>query len=140
MSHEDSVTTSQFFSGATPAEIHLEESSSVLPTILTSLDEKKFGDFFEISETIEWIRKNDYKRIALQFPDEFLQCSRRVSVLIEDKTGAKTYILADTSYRSCCIDEVAAAHAICDALIHYGEACLSIPTLNIPVKYDFSEI
>lgn len=35
------------------------------------------------------------------------------------------YILADTSYGSCCVDEVAAQHANCDIIVHYGFSCLS---------------
>jgi len=37
----------------------------------------------------------------------------------------KFYILADTSYGSCCVDEIAAEHADADCIIHYGRACLS---------------
>ncbi|ETN77229.1 hypothetical protein NECAME_11207 [Necator americanus] len=37
----------------------------------------------------------------------------------------------------CCVDEVAASHASCDAIIHYGDACLSALTENIPVKFVF---
>lgn len=36
---------------------------------------------------------------------------------------------------SCCVDEVAAAHADCTALVHFGEACHSAPTDKIDVKY-----
>lgn len=35
------------------------------------------------------------------------------------------YILADTSYGSCCVDEVAAQHANCDLIVHFGFSCLS---------------
>ncbi|KAI3652444.1 hypothetical protein MP228_002769 [Amoeboaphelidium protococcarum] len=47
-------------------------------------------------------------------------------------------ILADTSYGNCCADEVAAQHIDAQAIIHFGEACLS-PTTRLPVLYVFSD-
>jgi diphthamide biosynthesis protein 2 len=34
-------------------------------------------------------------------------------------------ILGDTSYGECCVDEVAAEHIEADAVIHFGNACLT---------------
>lgn len=49
----------------------------------------------------------------------------------------KLYILGDTSYGSCCVDEVAAEHVNADAVVHYGRSCLS-PTSRLPVIYVFT--
>lgn len=49
----------------------------------------------------------------------------------------KIFILADTSYGSCCVDEVAAEHADADVIVHYGRSCLS-PTARLPVLYVFT--
>ncbi|TVY44048.1 2-(3-amino-3-carboxypropyl)histidine synthase subunit [Lachnellula occidentalis] len=49
----------------------------------------------------------------------------------------RLYILADTSYGSCCVDEVAAEHVDAEAVVHYGRACLS-PTSRLPVVYVFT--
>lgn len=54
-----------------------------------------------------------------------------------DEPQRRFYILADTSYGTCCVDEVAAEHVNADAVIHYGRACLS-PTSRLPVKYVFT--
>ncbi|TID30354.1 hypothetical protein CANINC_001056 [Pichia inconspicua] len=35
------------------------------------------------------------------------------------------WILADTSYSPCCIDEVAAEHVKADIVVHFGDACLT---------------
>lgn len=51
--------------------------------------------------------------------------------------AARYYILADTSYGACCVDEIAAGHVNADAIIHYGRACLS-PTARIPVVHIFT--
>ncbi|KAJ5759035.1 hypothetical protein N7520_006191 [Penicillium odoratum] len=49
----------------------------------------------------------------------------------------KLYILADTSYGTCCVDEVAAEHVDADVAVHYGRSCLS-PTARLPVIYVFT--
>lgn len=49
--------------------------------------------------------------------------------------------MGDTSYGSCCVDEIAAAHIKSQAIIHFGHACLSkitrLPVLYIFLKFDF---
>ncbi|KAA8498110.1 2-(3-amino-3-carboxypropyl)histidine synthase subunit 2 [Porphyridium purpureum] len=40
-------------------------------------------------------------------------------------TPFRVFVLADTSYGECCVDQVAASHLQADALIHYGRTCLS---------------
>ncbi|KAF2200378.1 diphthamide biosynthesis protein [Delitschia confertaspora ATCC 74209] len=47
------------------------------------------------------------------------------------------YILADTSYGACCVDEVAAEHVDADVVVHYGRSCLSPPS-RLPVIYVFT--
>lgn len=49
----------------------------------------------------------------------------------------KLTILGDTSYGSCCVDEIAAEHVDADAVVHYGRACLS-PTARLPVLHIFT--
>ena len=56
---------------------------------------------------------------------------------VSSRLTPKLYILADTSYGACCVDEVAAEHADADVVVHYGRACLS-PTSRLPVIYVFT--
>lgn len=49
----------------------------------------------------------------------------------------RLFILGDTSYGACCVDEVAAEHVDADVVVHYGRACLS-PTARLPVIYVFT--
>ena len=49
----------------------------------------------------------------------------------------QVYILGDTSYGACCVDEVAAEHVDADVVVHYGRSCLS-PTARLPVIYVFT--
>ncbi|CAB1109292.1 unnamed protein product [Ectocarpus sp. CCAP 1310/34] len=47
------------------------------------------------------------------------------------------FVTGDTSYGSCCVDEVSAQHLKADAIIHYGRACLSPTNSSVPVLYVF---
>ena len=84
-----------------------------------------------LSACIVW---ND--RIALQFPDELLADAPDVCWEFEGSLpDTLVFTLGDTTYQSCCADQVAAAHLKADCIIHYGHACLS--TCNMPVLYSF---
>jgi diphthamide biosynthesis protein 2 len=55
----------------------------------------------------------------------------------ETEVAERLFILADTSYGACCVDEVAAEHVDADVVVHYGRSCLS-PTARLPVIYVFT--
>lgn len=81
-------------------------------------------------------------RVALQFPDALLPdapdvCWAMEQALTADRDQpALVFILGDTTFGSCCPDEVAALHLTADVLVHYGHACLS-PAQQLPVLYSF---
>ncbi|RKF61555.1 2-histidine synthase subunit 2 [Erysiphe neolycopersici] len=54
-----------------------------------------------------------------------------------DEDKIKFYILADTSYGSCCVDEIAAEHIDAQVIIHYGPSCLS-PNSRLPVLFVYT--
>lgn len=58
--------------------------------------------------------------------------------LAKDHPDVKLTILGDTSYGSCCVDEIAAEHVDADAVVHYGRSCLS-PTARLPVVHVFTD-
>lgn len=107
-------------------------------TTANILASTEFNDFYEIDRTAEEIIKGDYKRIALQFPDELLHDSVPIYRRLKSRIGGarELYVLADTSYGSCCVDEIAAQHVDADAMVHYGHACMS-QTSRLPVIYVF---
>lgn len=53
-------------------------------------------------------------------------------------TQQQVWILADTAYSSCCIDEVAAEHVGADIVVHYGDACLNA-IQKLPAVYVFGK-
>ena len=60
-----------------------------------------------------------------------------IGIVSQNLPAVKLYILADTAYGACCVDEIAAEHVSADAVVHYGRACLS-PTAKIPVIHIFT--
>ncbi|XP_075037757.1 2-(3-amino-3-carboxypropyl)histidine synthase subunit 2 [Mixophyes fleayi] len=126
--------TTALFSNDGEDVIHRSLSTPDLSVRLSS--DETLDEIYEIQKTTEFIQGKGVKKVALQFPDELLVDSVSVARKLEDATGAKMYILGDTSYGSCCVDEVAAEHVGADALVHYGRACLS-PCRRLPVTYVF---
>lgn len=134
---------------------------------------------YEIDRTVSEIRRGNWRRVALQFPDEMLadapsiyealysglatcnqlgnsstlrtntrtrararaedavETATERTTLVPHSTEVMLYILGDTSYGACCVDEVAAQHVDADVVVHYGRACLS-PTARLPVIYVFT--
>ncbi|PCH34780.1 diphthamide biosynthesis protein [Wolfiporia cocos MD-104 SS10] len=115
--------------------IQLEEDA--VPQELTA---SKLLEYYDIDRTAKEIVSGDYKRIALQFPDELLKDSVPIYRALKSRIGdsRELYVLADTSYGSCCVDEVAAQHVSADAMVHYGHACMS-QTSRLPVIYVFGK-
>ncbi|CAL4118257.1 unnamed protein product, partial [Meganyctiphanes norvegica] len=94
---------------------------------------------FELESCVKWILDGQFKKVGLQFPDELLTAAPAVARALTSKLGFHVYILGDTTYGSCCVDEVAAEHVGADSVIHYGRACLS-PSRRLPVLYIFTQI
>lgn len=76
----------------------------------------------------------------LQFPDNLLKDATRVVAALRkrlqslrepdvtgsgDETDVGLFVMADTAYGSCCVDEVGASHINADCVIHYGHTCFS---------------
>ncbi|GER55411.1 diphthamide biosynthesis protein 2 [Striga asiatica] len=93
---------------------------------------------YEIARVAEFILSRNFTRVALQFPDELLKDSMRVVKALrqELESHVKLYVMADTTYGSCCVDEVGAAHVNANCVVHYGHTCLS-PTSTLPALFIF---
>ncbi|XP_076355069.1 diphthamide biosynthesis 2 isoform X1 [Tachypleus tridentatus] len=102
------------------------------------LSSENLEEVYELRKCVYWIKENGYTRVALQFPDEMLNNCTAVCVAIQREVNCQVFVLADTSYGSCCVDEVAAEHVSADAIIHFGHSCLS-STSRLPVLYIFGK-
>ena len=88
-------------------------------------DEETYAATFDISGTVEFVAENGLRRVALQLPDELLPQAWRIIHLLKAVSESRSivatfFVLGDTSYGSCCVDEVAALHNDTDAVVHYG--------------------
>uniref|UniRef100_A0A665WRM6 2-(3-amino-3-carboxypropyl)histidine synthase subunit 2 n=1 Tax=Echeneis naucrates TaxID=173247 RepID=A0A665WRM6_ECHNA len=105
-------------------------------TVKTNSPPEKLEELYHIRKTCNFINQHNFKKVALQFPDELLVDSVGIAAEIEKHSNAKPFILGDTSYGSCCVDEVAAEHVGAECIVHYGRACLS-PSKRLPLMYVF---
>ncbi|KAK3263261.1 hypothetical protein CYMTET_27924 [Cymbomonas tetramitiformis] len=107
-----------------------------------SQETSSLGERYEIARTVDFVCSRGYTRVALQFPDHLLGEAASVAQAVETACQSKVdslqqagqptpaeaprfFVLADTTFGSCCVDEVAAAHMNAQCIIHYGPACLS---------------
>ncbi|KAF4120403.1 diphthamide biosynthesis protein 2 [Geosmithia morbida] len=126
---------------STPEDGQLFEPAAKIATAKSTMPEEALRRIYEIDRTTEELRAGGWQRIALQFPDDMLTDAPRVAETLgaglSDDGRKKIYILGDTSYSACCVDEVAAEHADAQVVVHYGRACLS-PTSRLPVIYVYT--
>ncbi|KXH52420.1 diphthamide biosynthesis protein 2 [Colletotrichum nymphaeae SA-01] len=127
---------------STPAE-HTFEDPTPTPPPPPPADrtQDELASVYEIERTAREIKEGGCNRVALQFPDAMLRDASWVAEALTEALGGnethRVYILADTSYSACCVDEIAAEHADAQIVVHYGRSCLS-PTSRLPVIYVFT--
>ena len=116
------------------------------------------NEAYDLDATAAWIREGGHARVALQMPDELLHDAVAVAAALarrcNDAGGAsapsgaagdappasvRLFVLADTTFGSCCVDEVAAAHHDADAIVHFGRACMS-PVARLPARFVFNKV
>ncbi|OLY80104.1 Diphthamide biosynthesis protein 2 [Smittium mucronatum] len=102
-----------------------------------TLDLSALFEKYQLEETIQRINSGGFSNIALQFPDGLLVDSASICLEIRKKTKKNVFILGDTTFGSCCVDEVAASHIKADLIVHYGNTCFSHSS-RIPVFYVFT--
>lgn len=135
--------------------------------IISKLSNEQLHVTYEIQRTLAEIKKGCFTTVALQFPDSMLPDAPRVFRALSEGLNPKQkgfhqihitslstrideskkksdklplvrlYVLADTSYGACCVDEIAAEHVNAELVVHYGRSCLS-PTARIPVIHVFT--
>ena len=136
--------------GDTPLEIYYE-----IDRISTQIAQ----DFVKRSDTESEStpKSNDdfLIKVALQFPDELLADSAEVAWILDETISTKydqirkeddeqtcsqvplVFVLGDTTYASCCPDEIGAQHLNADVIVHFGQyACLSVSD-SLPIIYSF---
>ena len=118
------------------------------------------NEAYDLDATAAWIREGGHARVALQMPDELLHTTRwrwrrlsrggattqgaprrpRAPRATHPPASVRLFVLADTTFGSCCVDEVAAAHHDADAIVHFGRACMSPPVARLPARFVFNKV
>lgn len=86
-----------------------------------------FEDDYEIASVAAWSVRRGLTRVALQFPPSLLAASPRVVRALEARAcgAARFFVLGDTAFAPCCVDEVGAAHYGADGVARWGPSCLT---------------
>ncbi|CAD6958978.1 unnamed protein product [Tilletia controversa] len=93
----------------------------------------------ELSAKLKVQKRSDQSEEQRAGPSSQGAGRKNNATAMEEDALPELYILADTSYGNCCVDEVAAAHVDADLVVHYGHTCLS-PTANLPALYVFPRL
>lgn len=110
-------------------------------------------DLFQLEECLDWIIKNQYRRVVLQLKKEDLKHTVAITNYL-DKKGSERLTSLPSPYieqfdfyvsqsSTCCVDLLVTQHVSnVDAIIHFGKVCLSKPEIanrhqNIPILFVF---
>ncbi|KAK9862533.1 hypothetical protein WJX84_012448 [Apatococcus fuscideae] len=99
---------------------------------------------WDIEATLDFICSQAAQRVTLQFPDDLLDESSTVAASIQQgcrergRPEVQVYVLADTTFNSMSVDEVAAQHINANCIVHYGRASLA-PVTSLPAYFVFGQ-
>lgn len=70
--------------------------------------------YYNVEPLVGYLEQHpEYQNVTLQFPDDLIKDSSLIVRLLQSKFPhgkIKFWVLADTAYSACCVDEVAAEH------------------------------
>lgn len=92
--------TSLFSSAETESlerQVEVEHKASKLSEIWNAND---------LNRCIKFLREGSFSRVCLQFSDEIINYSVEIEKQLKKHIDSDVFLLADTSYGSCCVDEV----------------------------------
>lgn len=116
------------------------DKTSLIKRTLPKWSSEQLDNIYSIRYIVDYIAAHGYHSPCLQFPDQLVQDAGYIATAIDHEQKSRglsvraPYVLADSSYSPCCIDETAAEHVSADLLVHFGNACLN-PPRNVPVLY-----
>lgn len=69
----------------------------------------RIGDIWnanDLNRCIKFLREGSFSRVCLQFSDDIINYSVEIEKQLKKHIDSEIFLLADTSYGSCCVDEV----------------------------------
>lgn len=108
--------------------------------------DNRLREYYSLDELSEYLLSHPkLAKVTLQFPDSLVMDSSFVIKITEQLLNKadpdnkrRLWVLADTAYSACCVDEVAAEHVEADMVVHFGDACLNA-IQKLPVVYSFGK-
>ena len=94
-----------------------------------------------MDRAVDWIKRGNFCRVALQFPAGQISLAPEIIETLHASIpiNCELFVLGDTSYGDCCVDEVGAEHYGADCVIHFGYSCQSRP-LRLPTLCVFDRV
>ena len=122
------------------------ERSSYLGDYTRENLSERLANYYSLDELSSYLLKNpQFTKITFQFPDSLVMDSSFVIKIVEKilnesdpDNKRRLWVLADTAYSACCVDEVAAEHVNADLVVHFGDACLNA-IQKLPVVYSLGK-
>ena len=107
-----------------------ESNSTVPPNI---------PNHFELERCCQFINEGKFNRVAIQLPFDLLKYAVTLTHELQSKTKSNVFIIADSPYHTCCVDEIQTEKLKCDSIIHFGNSCFSRET-SFPTLFIFNEL
>ena len=60
----------------------------------------------DLNRCIKFLREGSFSRVCLQFSDNIINYSIEIERQLKKHIDSNVFLLADTAYGSCCVDEV----------------------------------
>lgn len=95
---------------------------------------------FDLAKVIPIIVENNFKKVVIQFPDDYVHYSVNVYLWLESNLRSydvSIFITADSTYGSSS-DDISAAHVDGDVLLYFGSdlsSSSSLPVVVIPFRF-----
>lgn len=85
------------------------ENDSLERQVVVEKKANRLGDIWtanDLNRCIKFLREGSFSRVCLQFSDEIINYSVEIEKQLKKHIDSDVFLLADTSYGSCCVDEV----------------------------------
>ena len=90
---------------------------------------------YDVAATVAAVKQHGATRVALQLPDWLLRDATMIHTLLRDRCeGVLFFVMADTLFAPCCVDEITAQHCNSDMVVKYGHSCMTATT-RVPVHF-----
>lgn len=105
----------------------------------------QLNEHLQLDYCVDWILKNSFQRLVIQLKKELLTYSFQISKYLKNKCNLENHSIDVyiTQSQTCCIDLLVTQHVShLDAIIHYGNVCLTRPkicnqSMKVPVLFVF---